>query len=315
MSRSYELDADVVHYAWDHSLEPRLTIDPGDTVTFHTRDAADNFYSIDSTAEDVIRKGPFKGHPLTGPVHVRGAAPGDVLAVEIVSMKLPANFGWTAINPGRGLLPAEELPGPYLQIWDLSDGQFARMKHRGDIAIPIAPFPGVLGNALAESGALSTAPPRETGGNMDNKHLTVGSTVYLPVQWDGALFSTGDAHAAQGDGEACITAIETWSTLTLKFDLLPGTDFEEPRARIPGPLAPVVNTSGYYATSAQGPDLYANAQQAIRYMIHHLTTERGLSWHEAYVICSVAVDLKISEIVDAPNWLVSAFLPDSIFVG
>jgi len=314
MSRQYELDAETIHQAWDKDITPRLTIDAGDTVVFHTRDAANNYYSPESTAEDVVNRGPFVGHPLTGPVKVRGAEPGDVLVVKIVDMELAAPFGWTAVRPGAGLLPENEIRQPHLQIWDLSDGRHARMRQRDDIAVPIAPFPGILGNALDMDGPQSTMPPRENGGNMDNKHLTVGSTLYLPVLVEGALFSTGDAHAAQGDGEVCVTAVETWSKITLHFDVMDQAKFEEPRLRTAGPLALSTNTAPYYATTAQGPDLYASAQQATRYMIDHLMTERGLTWGEAYVLCSVAVDLKISEIVDRPNWLVSAFLPESVFV-
>lgn len=315
MSKIHRLDADIVHYAWDRSLPPRLTIDPGDTVIFETRDAADNYYNQDSSAADVDKRGPFKGHPLTGPVYVRGAAPGDLLAVTVTDNQLASTFGWTAVRKGRGLLPEAEVPGPYLQIWDLSDGRNARMRQRDDIAIPIAPFPGIMGTALAEPGAHSTMPPRANGGNMDNKHLTKGATLYLPVFVEGALFSTGDAHAAQGDGEVCVTAVETWSSVTLSFDLIEAGAFAEPRLRTAGPLCQHTNIGPYYATTAQGPDLFANAQQAVRYMIDHLMTERGLTWHEAYVLCSVCVDLKISEIVDVPNWLVSAFLPESVFVS
>jgi len=315
VSTIHRLNADKVHHAWDRSLPPRLTIDPGDTVIFETRDAADNYYNQDSTAADVDNRGPFKGHPLTGPVYVRGAAPGDLLAVTVTDNQLASPFGWTAVRKGRGLLPEAEVPGPYLQIWDLSDGANARMRQRSDIAIPIAPFPGIMGTALAEPGAHSTMPPRANGGNMDNKHLTKGATLFLPVFVEGALFSTGDAHAAQGDGEVCVTAVETWSSVTLSFDLIQGGAFEEPRLRTAGPLCQHTNVGPYYATTAQGPDLFANAQQAVRYMIDHLMKERGLSWHEAYVLCSVCVDLKISEIVDAPNWLVSAFLSESVFVS
>ena len=315
MTKSYELDKTTVHYAWDNSIEPRLTIDPGDTVTFQTRDAGDEVFSRDSTAEDAAGRGPFKGHPLTGPVYIREAAPGDILQVDIVEMELARDYGWTAIRPGRGLLPDDDYAGTYLQIWDLSDGTHARMLQRNDIAVPVAPFPGILGLALAEDGTHSTMPPRETGGNMDNKHLTVGSTLYIPVQVEGALFSTGDAHAAQGDGEVCVTAVETWSKLTLRFNLIRDKHFQEPQLRTPGPLCQATNVGPYYATTAQGPDLYASAQQATRYMIQHLVSERGLSWEEAYVLCSVCVDLKIAEIVDAPNWLVSAFLPEIVFVN
>jgi acetamidase/formamidase len=314
MTVHHHLDCDIVHKSWNNALEPRLVIDSGDTVTFNTRDAADNYFSKDSTAEDAANRGPFVGHPLTGPVYVRDASPGDVLAIEVTAMSFARDYGWTAVRKGRGLLPEEDVPAPFLQIWDLSDGIHARMPQRDDIAVPVAPFAGIMGNALALSGEHSTMPPRETGGNMDNKHLTVGSTLYLPVQVEGALFSTGDAHAAQGDGECCVTAVETWSEITMRFELMAQKGFAEPQLRTHGPLCTVTNTSSHYATTAQGPDLYANSQQAIRYMIDHLMQERGLSWGEAYVLCSVAVDLKISEIVDVPNWLVSAFLPESVFV-
>lgn len=314
MSSLHELDSSTVHYAWDNAITPRLTIDAGDTVSFHTRDAADNYFTPDSSTEDSTKRGPFSGHPLTGPVYIRDAAPGDVLAIEVLAMEFSEPFGWTAIRKGRGLLPEEDIPSPHLQIWDISDKTHARMRQRDDIAVPVAPFAGIMGNALALPGEHSTMPPREVGGNMDNKHLTVGSTLYLPVQVDGALFSTGDAHAAQGDGECCVTAVETCSKVTMKFDLLAQKNFAEPQLRTHGPLCAVTNIGAFYATTAQGPDLFANSQQAIRYMIEHLMNERGLSWHEAYVLCSVAVDLKISEVVDAPNWLVSAFLPECVFV-
>lgn len=314
MSTYFELNAETVHKTWDNAIEPRLTIDAGHTVTFDTRDAADLYYSPDSVSEDINTRGAFVGHPLTGPVYVRDAAPGDVLAIEVKAMEFATSFGWTAVRPGRGLLPEAEIRSTYLQIWNLSDGSHARMRQRQDIAVPVAPFAGIMGNALALAGGHSTMPPRETGGNMDNKHLTVGSTLFLPVQVPGALFSTGDAHAAQGDGECCVTAVETCSKITLKFDLLAGKNFAEPQLRTHGPLCAATNIGSYYATTAQGPDLFANSQQAIRYMIEHLMTERGLSWEESYVLCSVAVDLKISEVVDAPNWLVSAFLPECVFV-
>ena len=314
MNQHYELDASVVHKTWNKDIEPRLTIESGDTISFGTRDAADLYYSPTSVSEDIEKRGPFVGHPLTGPVYVRDAAPGDVLAIEVRALEFTSSFGWTAVRKGRGLLPDRDVHGPYLQIWDITDGIYARMPQRDDIAVPIAPFAGIMANALALDGAHSTMPPREVGGNMDNKHLTVGTTLYLPIQVPGALFSTGDAHAAQGDGECCVTAVETCAKITLKFSLLKGRNFAEPQLRTHGPLCASTNIGSYYATTAQGPDLYANSQQAIRYMIEHLITERGLSWEEAYVLCSVAVDLKISEVVDAPNWLISAFLPECVFV-
>jgi len=311
MAALYRLDDAIVHYEWNNALPPQLTIDPGDTVVFRTRDAADRFYSRASTSEDVLRRGPFKGHPLTGPVRVRGAAPGDALIVDVVAMRPTLDFGWTAVRPGRGLLPEADFPKPYLQIWDLSDGQYAR---RPGVAVPLAPFPGVMGTALEEPGGHSTMPPRKNGGNMDIKQLGVGSTVALPVWVDGALFSVGDGHGAQGDGEVCVTAVEMCAEITLRFDLARDRRLPEPRFRVRGALPGATDPGPWVATTAHGPDLFAAAQQAVRYMIEHLVHERGLSREAAYVICSVAADLKISEIVDAPNWIVSAFLSESIFV-
>jgi len=308
----HELDATQVHYEWNNAIAPRLEIEPGDTVIFQTRDAADRFYSRASTSADVLNRGPFRGHPLTGPVRVRGAEPGDVLVVEILDMKPAADFGWTAIRPGRGLLPESDFAKPFLQIWDLADGTHARMDRR--VAVPIEAFPGVMGTALDEAGGHSTMPPRKNGGNMDIKQLTRGATLYLPVWVPGALFSVGDGHAAQGDGEVCVTAVEMMAQPTLRFGLQKGRRLEEPQLRTTRPLAAATNTAPWFATTAHGPDLFAAAQHAVRHMIDHLVRGRGFSREEAYIVCSVAADLKISEIVDAPNWIVSAFMPDSIFV-
>ena len=307
----HELDASQVHYAWDNSVVPRLVIEPGDTVLFQTRDAADGFYSRASTHADVLNRGPFRGHPLTGPVQVKGAEPGDALVVEVLDIKPAADFGWTAIRPGRGLLPESEFSKPFLQIWDLSDGTHARMDRR--VAVPIEAFPGVMGTALDEPGAHSTMPPRKNGGNMDIKQLTRDSTLYLPVWMPGALFSVGDGHGAQGDGEVCVTAVEMRAQVTLRFGLQRGRHLEEPQLRTTRRLAAGTNTGPWYGTTAHGPDLFASAQRAVLHMIDHLVRERGFSREEAYIICSVAADLKISEIVDAPNWIVSAFIPESIF--
>jgi acetamidase/formamidase len=310
-ARTHELDAGQVHYEWNNAIAPRLEIDPGDTVVFQTRDAADGFYSRASTSADVLNRGPFRGHPLTGPVRVRDAEPGDVLVVEILDMKPAADFGWTAIRPGRGLLPESDFARPFLQIWDLSDGAHARMDRR--VAVPIEAFPGVMGTALDEPGGHSTMPPRKNGGNMDIKQLTRGATLYLPVWVPGALFSVGDGHAAQGDGEVCVTAVEMRAQPTLRFTLAKARKLDEPQLRTTRPLAAGTNTGSWFATTAHGPDLFAASQRAVLHMIDHLTRERGLSREEAYIVCSVAADLKISEIVDAPNWIVSAFIPESIF--
>lgn len=314
MAQTYKLDASEVHQVWDRDLSPRLSIDSGDSVIFETRDASNHYYDVDSTSVDAANQGPFAGHPLTGPVRVRDAAPGDVLAVEVLSVSSSRGFGWTAIKPGRGLLPMEDFSDTFLQVWDLTDGGFARMTQRDDIAVPIAAFPGIMGTALSAPGKHSTMPPRENGGNMDIRHLCSGSTLFLPVWVEDALFSVGDAHAAQGDGEVCVTAVEMSAQIELRLTLQKNKNLAEPQFRTTAPLCPGFEKSSYFSTTAHGPDLYANSQQAIRYMIDHLVNERGLTRQEAYVLCSVCVDLKISEIVDAPNWIVSASLPEIVLV-
>jgi len=308
----HRLDAGEVHKEWNNAIPPRLEIDPGDTVVFDTRDAADGYYSRASTHADVIGRGPFRGHPLTGPVRVRGARPGHTLVIEVLDVRPALDWGWTAIRPGRGLLPEADFAKPYLNIWDLSDGTHARMG--GAVAVPIEAFPGVMGVALDEPGGHSTMPPRRNGGNMDIRQLAAGSTLFLPVLVDGALFSVGDAHAAQGDGEVCITAVEMSARVTLRIGLDAKRRVAEPRLRTTNPPSGNGRRGPWIATTAHGPDLFASAQQAIRYLIEQIVEERGLSREQAYIVCSVAADLKISEIVDAPNWIVSAFLPESIFL-
>ncbi len=307
----HRLDNSVAHFAWDNQLAPRLTVDSGDTVVLETIGGSGNYYTPHSTSEDVARKPPFKGHALTGPVSVRGARPGDALRVDVVEVRT-WDWGHTAVSAGKGLLP-EEIPGPYLQLWDLSNGKTARL--RPGIEVPLAPFLGVIGLALAEPGEHSTNPPRRVGGNLDVKQLVAGSTLWLPVEVEGALLSVGDAHAAQGDGEVCINAIETGATATLRLTVVPDHPLPSPRFRTPGPLVPETNTGPWTATTGIGPDLMEATRDAVRAMIGYLGQEHGLSREEAYVLCSVGVDLKISEVVDAPNGVVSAFLPDSLFTA
>jgi acetamidase/formamidase len=306
----HRLDSSVRHYVWDNSIPPRLEIDSGDTVIFHCRDAGDSYYHWDSTVADMMAR-VSKGHALTGPVLVRGAVPGDVLQVEILEL-VPGELGYTSFRPDRGLLP-EDFPEPYLHIWDLRNGQYGELKP--GVRVPFEPFLGVMGTALDEPGEFNTAPPRKNGGNADVKQLTAGTTLYLPVWVDGALFSCGDGHAAQGDGEVCISAIETSMTATLRFTLRRDFSLEEPEFQTGGPLSPRTNTGPYYATMGIAPDLMEASKKAIRKMLAYLVREHGLTREEAYVLSSVAVDLKVSEVVDAPNWVVSAFVPLGIFHG
>jgi acetamidase/formamidase len=308
VANTYTLTRERVHHAWDNSIPPLLTIDSGDTVVFETRDASDGLITPRTSVDDLRAPRPFRGHPLTGPVFVRDAAPGDTLEVEILAVQ-PGPFGWTRFSPGRGLLP-EDFDAPFLQIWDLTRDP---TPFRPGIAVPLEPFLGVMGVALAEPGAHSTLPPRRNGGNVDTKQLTAGARLYLPVLVDGALFSCGDGHAAQGDGEVCITAIECEMTATLRFTLHKGRELPEFQFRTAGPLLPRTNSRAWYATTGHGPDLMEAARDAIRHMIAYLVRDHGLTREEAYILCSVAVDLKLSEVVDAPNWVVSAFLPMSLF--
>ena len=307
--RDHELDASVVHRAFDNSLEPRLWIDSGDTVVFQVRGGGDGVYTRDSNHDDILRHR-FVGHPLTGPIGIHGAQPGDVLQIEILALQT-WDWGFTTVVPGRGLLP-DDFPDPYFQLWDLSDRRHAFLT--SNIAVPIEPFHGVLGLAPAELGVLSTIPPRRSGGNLDVKHLTAGSVLWLPVEVEGALFSVGDAHAAQGDGEVCVTAIETGMTSTLRFTLCHEMRLDGPQFRTaPWPTS-ITRSGPCHGTVGVGPDLRVAAQDATRAMIRFLTDSYGIAREQAYVLANVAVDLKISQIVNAPNWTVAAVLPLDIFL-
>ncbi|MGH2533544.1 MAG: acetamidase/formamidase family protein [Thermomicrobiales bacterium] len=329
MSQTHQLSRDTFHGEWDPTLPPRLTIASGDSVVFETRDASngkvrDRISSevLDALPADLrqlihdyaerYRNDPWTpGHALTGPVVFDGASPGDVLQIDVVAIEA-ATWGWTSFSPGFGLL-ADEFDYGHVQVWDLRDGRDAELKP--GIRVPLEPFCGVMGVAPDVPEPVSTLPPRTAGGNMDVKQLTAGSTLYLPVQAPGALFSAGDAHGAQGDGEVCGAGIEMESITTLRFTLRRDLALTQPRFETFGPLPGGWNVAGHIATTGIGPDLFEATREAIRQMIALLVDDFELSRAEAYVLCSVAVDLKISEVVDAPNWLVSAFLPKGLFVA
>jgi acetamidase/formamidase len=305
----HHLDDTQPHAFWDNSLPPRIQVAPGDTVVFETLEASAGQITRQSADAAVgnLDFGPI--HPLTGPVHIDGAEPGDALEVEIISLK-HKGWGWNGVIPGFGLL-GSDFQKPYLHHYKLGPGT---CEFRADIRIPYEPFCGVMGVAPREPGRLTTIPPRENGGNLDIRHLTPGSKAWFPVLVPGALFSCGDCHSAQGDGEVNGTGIETPMTVTLRFNLAKGAHLRELRFQTPpGKKLTVTDEAGYYVTTAHGPDLFADAQQAIRYMIDHLASEYDMTPEQAYCLCGAAVDLKISEIVDAPNWIVSAYLPLSLF--
>jgi len=302
------IHSDHVHFGWDRSEPPVATIAPGDTVTLACRDAGDGQLGPGSTDADVSAMDAARVNPVTGPLLIDGAKPGDALAIRIVDLS-PSGFGWTALIPGFGLL-AEQFPDPRLHLWryDASGGSPLAF---GDIAeIPLCPFVGTIGTAPAEPGRHSVIPPRNVGGNMDIRDLGPGTTVFLPVEVAGALLSAGDTHAAQGDGEVCGTAIESAMDLTLQVDLVKDARlvfprYETTRAR-PG-------SGGVVATTGIGPELMPASRDAVSGMIDHLTRTRSVSAEAAYMLCSVAGDLRISQIVDAPNWTVSFAIPKTIF--
>ena len=297
---------------WNNALEPTLSVQPGAVIRFECRDAPNGHFDAESTVEDLATK-PSNGHPLTGPVRIEGAQPGDVLVVELLEFQ-HKGFGTSYFYPGetgKGLLP-ETFEDPGLYVWDL-EGDVGRFVD--GIEVPLDPFPGVVGVAPSDPGEHSTIPPRRVGGNVDIKHLTAGSTVYLPIEVEGALFSIGDCHAAQGDGEVCVTGIEAPMFVTARFGLRSEMSIEQPQFETTGPFTPTGAGEPMYATTGIADDLMAATKRAIRHMIEHLSEVYELTHEEAYILCSVAVDLKISQVVDAPNWTVSAYLPKSLFPG
>jgi acetamidase/formamidase len=248
---------------------------------------------------------------VTGPVFVDGAEPGDALRVTIGDFE-PSGVGWTANIPGFGLL-ADQFPEPALHLWSYEGGGGAPALYGPGARIPVRPFAGTIGLAPAEPGLHSIVPPRRVGGNMDIRDLGAGSVLYLPVEVAGALFSVGDTHAAQGDGEVCGTAIESAMAVTLRFDLVKGANLPYPRFEVPGPVTRHVDGAGYDVTTGIGPDLMANARAAVSGMIDLLCAREGMAAVDAYMLCSVAADLRISCIVDQPNWLVSCYMPRQVF--
>lgn len=309
--RTIHIHRNQWHLAWDSSIPPIATIQSGEVVSFDLLDASCGQIVHDSTVEAITALDFSQVDQVNGPIYVEGAAPGDTLEVEFLDLQ-PADWGWTAIIPGFGLL-ADEFPEPALKIWHLEGGADGWAEFAPGIRVPLAPFCGETGLAPGKPGALSTIPPYRHGGNMDTKHLTKGAHLFLPIEAEGALYSMGDGHAAQGDGEVCGTAIETPMRATVRLTVRKDIQVQEPQFLTAGPLAARANTAAYYATDGIGPDLMEAARNAVRHMIDHLQRTYGLSRPDAYMLCSVAVDLKICEIVDAPHWLISAFLPQSIF--
>ena len=350
------------HNRWHPDIPPLIEVDPGEEVVLETRDASDSQITPGMTVADLTNLDAKVAHPLTGPVYIKGATPGDLLEIEYLDI-LPQPAGWTRNRPGAGFL-RDLFTEPYLAHWEIKDG-WATSPQIPGVRIPNGSFMGTAGIApshvqleawsrreaalvarggiaflpdpqdavpsrgpVAETG-LRTLPPRENCGNVDAKQLTKGSRLLIPVNVEGALYSAGDGHFAQGDSECCITAIEMGATAVVRFRLDTGEaarhNIRWPRFAHPGYfVAPEwAAPRNFIATmgmpirddgTQEGEDLTLAARNALINMIE-LLQERGWSREQAYIICSVAVDLRISNVVDLPNVTVSAFLPEDIFQG
>lgn len=346
------------HNRWHPDIPPTLRISPGETVEMEIRDGSDGQIHSKTTVQDLPSVNFGRVHPLTGPIYIEDAEPGDLLQVDIQRVTT-TDSGFTATLPGRGLSP-DLFPGPILAHWDLADGYATSPQIRG-VRIPAAPFLGTIGvapsierlrqvnereRALAATGALvmppnaagalprvpsiaeeawRTAAAHEVGGNMDIRQLGDGSSVFFPVDVTGALFSAGDSHFAQGDGETCGTAIETSGTFEARFTLLKGEATRRNQSNPTFTLSadrPAPPTEELFATTALSVssddvvsflDASLAAKNALKMMVDHIVYDYGLSPEHAYLVASVAGRLIISSIVNVPHAQVSMTMPRSIF--
>ncbi|MDV7104627.1 acetamidase/formamidase family protein [Vibrio sp. TH_r3] len=299
------------HFGWDNSIAPIETVSPGTTLEFDCLDCSGGQLGPSSTLADLDQLDFSSINPITGPIFVDGAKPGDVLKVNIQQFK-PTGFGWTGNIPGFGLL-ADQFTESALQIWDFDPNSLAPSAFGKFARVPLKPFAGTLGVAPAESGLHSVVPPRRVGGNLDIRDLSAGTTLYLPVEVEGALFSIGDTHAAQGDGEVCGTAIESPMSVVVELDVVKDMNIQTPMFTTPGPVTNHLDSKGYQVTTGIGPDLMTGARNAVSQMIELISKQHNMPAEQAYMLCSVCGDLRISEIVDMPNWVVSFYLPNVIF--
>jgi acetamidase/formamidase len=299
----YRLTRDQTHNKWSRAIEPALRVPSGAVVEVETEEATDGQLSLESTAADIARLDFDRIHPLTGPIWVEGAEPGDVLKVTLHEIEL-GDWGWVGVAPGFGFL-AEEFPDPWLRTFRLGPG-VESVEFTDGVRVPLRPFPGVIGVAPDTDERLSTIPPRANGGNLDDRDLVAGTIVYLPVFVEGALFSIGDTHATQGDGEVCGTAIEAPMRIVLQLEVVEGGR----------PIAePQYENDDFYAVTAFGETIDEAARKATRFMIDYLEAEHGLDRTEAYVLASLAAHLKIAEVVDVPHMLVTMRIPKAVLAN
>jgi acetamidase/formamidase len=299
------------HFGWTRDNPAVVRIAPGEAIEFHPVDSSGGQLTQKSTVADIATLDFGKVNPVAGPVHVEGAEPGDAIKVTLLSF-VPSGWGWTANIPGFGLL-ADQFKEPALHIWTYDAKTLAPAMYSPGGRVPLKPFCGTIGLAPAEAGTHSIVPPRRMGGNMDIRDMAAGTVLYLPVEVAGGLFSVGDTHATQGDGEVCGTAIESPCSLAAKFELVKGARLAFPRFTTPGPVARHMDVKGYEVTTGIGPDLMEGAKAAVSGMIDLLSKRYNMNAVDAYMLCSVCGDLRISEIVDMPNWVVSFYFPRIVF--
>ena len=311
MSANHTIHSLKHHFGWDNSNVPVVNVISGETIEIDTVDSSGSQLSLSSSIEDVRNLDFSKVNPVTGPIFIEDACEGDVIEIEFIDF-VTSGWGWTAIIPGFGLL-ADEFQTPDLNLWKYEKNNPIESVYSTYGKIPLKPFVGTIGLALKESGNHSVVPPRDCGGNLDIKELSKGSKVRLPVQVSGGLLSLGDTHAAQGDGEVCGTAIESPMKVIVKVNLIKNFKIQSPQFETFGPVSNHIDKDGYFVTTGIGPDLIEGARNSIRHMIDLLVQKHNIPDSKAYMFCSVCADLRISEVVDAPNWVVSCYFPKSVF--
>lgn len=303
LSPDFVLTNDQTHTKFSRAIEPAIRVPSGSVIEAFTHEATGGQVTPTSTVDEAASIDWDRIHTLTGPVYVEGAEPGDVLAVRLLELE-PADWGWMEIHPDFGFLTGE-FDKPVLQTFAL-DTEKNEVEFADGIRIPLKPFAGVMGVAPDTDEMLNTIPPRANGGNLDDPNLVAGTTVYFPVFVAGALFSIGDTHAVQGHGEVSGTAMETPMRIVYEISVIKGgRSIAEPQ----------YETDEYYATTGFATTIDEAAKKATRYMIDYLVETRGLSREQAYMLCSLAGDLKVAETVDVPHMLVTMHMPKHIFVG
>lgn len=303
------LDRSTIVNRWDNTTPNRIQIESGDSLQIEMRDSSDAQVhpGMDSAAFSKIDT--LRIHAMTGPIGVAGAEPGDVLAIDIHEYQLEG-WAWTSIIPGLGLLD-KDFETHFLHIWELEED---RTRSMPGLTIPLAPFCGIIGVQPATPGTFRTRPPGNHGGNMDVRHLTAGSTLYLPVQVPEAGLCVGDAHAAQGDGEVSINGMEAPMQVKLRVKLLKNTPLPGPTVFCPTPLEPdSFITKPHHIWIESDEDIRIAAQRVVRRAIAYLVERLGISAEQAYVTCSVLLRLKLSQMVNVPITTVSGYLPEAVF--